>query len=37
MDDLLVPSIPLPPEPEEVQGNTLAPEYAVKTSDHQLE
>jgi hypothetical protein len=37
MDDLLVPGTLLPPELEEMQGNTLAPEYAVQTSAHLLE
>jgi type IV secretory pathway TraG/TraD family ATPase VirD4 len=37
MDDLIVPSTPLPPELEEIQGNTLTPEYAVQTSAHLLE
>ena len=31
MDDLIVPSAPLPPEPEPAQGNLLFPEYAVDT------
>ena len=30
MDDLIVPSTPLPAEPEEMQGNLLIPEYAVQ-------
>ena len=37
MDDLIVPSTPLPPEPEELQGNVLVPEYAVQPSGHVLE
>lgn len=37
MDDLIIPSTPLPPEPEEMQGNLLAPEYAVRPSEHQME
>jgi type IV secretory pathway TraG/TraD family ATPase VirD4 len=37
MDDLIIPSTPLPPEPEEMQGNLLAPEHLVQPSDQQLE
>lgn len=37
MDDLIIPSTPLPPEPEEMQGNLLAPEQHVQPSDQQLE
>jgi hypothetical protein len=37
MDDLIVPSIPPPPEPEELQGNLLIPENVVKTSGHEME
>jgi hypothetical protein len=37
MDDLIFPSTPLPPDPEEMQGNLLAPEYSVQPSEHQLE
>jgi hypothetical protein len=37
MDDLIIPSAPLPPEPEEMQGNLLAPEQLVQPSDQQLE
>ena len=36
MDDLIIPSTPLP-EPEEMQGNLLAPEHAVQPSEHQME
>jgi type IV secretory pathway TraG/TraD family ATPase VirD4 len=37
MDDLIVPSTPLPAEPEAVQGNLLFPEYVVQPSGHQME
>jgi len=37
MDDLIVPSTPLPAEPEEIQGNLLTPEYAVEPSANQVE
>jgi hypothetical protein len=37
MDDLIVPSTPLPPEPEGLQGNLLAPEYVVQPFGHQME
>ena len=37
MDDLIVPSTPLPVEPEEVQGNLLFPEHAVQSSGHEME
>jgi type IV secretory pathway TraG/TraD family ATPase VirD4 len=37
MDDLIVPSTPLPAEPEEVQGNLLFPEHAVQSSGHEME
>ena len=37
MDDLIVPSTPLPVEPEEVQGNLLFPEYVVQSSGHEME
>ena len=37
MDDLIVPSTPLPPEPEGLQGNLLAPEYVAQSSGHQME
>ena len=37
MDDLIVPSTPLPPEPEGEQGNLLLPEYLVQPSGHQME
>ena len=36
MDDLIIPSTPLPPEPEEMQGNLLAPEHAVQPPEHQV-
>jgi type IV secretory pathway TraG/TraD family ATPase VirD4 len=37
MDDLIVPSTPLPAEPEEMQGNLLFPEHEVQSAGHQLE
>ena len=37
MDDLIVPSTPLPPEPEEVQGHLLFPEQTVHTSVNTLQ
>jgi type IV secretory pathway TraG/TraD family ATPase VirD4 len=37
MDDLIVPTTPLPVEPEAVQGNLLFPEHAVQPSGHELE
>ena len=37
MDDLIVPSTPLPAEPEEIQGNLLTPEYAVQPPENQME
>ncbi|MGH9502247.1 MAG: type IV secretion system DNA-binding domain-containing protein [Terriglobales bacterium] len=37
MDDLIVPSTPLPAEPEAAQGNLLFPEYAVPPAEHQME
>jgi len=37
MDDLIVPSVPLPSEPEEVQGNLLSPEYALERPENQME
>jgi type IV secretory pathway TraG/TraD family ATPase VirD4 len=37
MDDLIVPSTPLPVEPEELQGNLLTPEYAVQPPENQME
>jgi hypothetical protein len=33
---LIIPSTPLPPEPEEMQGNLLAPEHAVQPPEHQV-
>jgi type IV secretory pathway TraG/TraD family ATPase VirD4 len=36
MDDLIIPSTPLPPEPEEIQGNLLAPEHEVQPPEHQV-
>lgn len=36
MDDLIIPSTPLPPEPEEMQGNLLTPEHAVQPPEHQV-
>jgi type IV secretory pathway TraG/TraD family ATPase VirD4 len=37
MDDLIVPSTPLPPEPEGQEGNLLTPEYLVQPAGHQME
>jgi type IV secretory pathway TraG/TraD family ATPase VirD4 len=37
MDDLIVPSTPLPTEPEEIKGNLLTPEYAVQPPENQME
>jgi type IV secretory pathway TraG/TraD family ATPase VirD4 len=37
MDDLIVPSTPLPAEPEEMQGDLLFPEHEVQSAGHQLE
>lgn len=37
MDDLIVPSTPLPAEPEAAQGNLLFPEHAVQSAGHQME
>jgi type IV secretory pathway TraG/TraD family ATPase VirD4 len=37
MDDLIVPSTPLPVEPEAVQGNLLFPEHMVQPSGHEME
>ena len=37
MDDLIVPSTPLPAEPEEMQGNLQFPEHEVQSVGHQLE
>ena len=37
MDDLIVPSNPLPVEPEELQGNLQFPEYEVQSTGHQME
>jgi hypothetical protein len=37
MDDLIVPSMPLPPEPEEMHGNLLSPEYALERPENQME
>lgn len=37
MDDMIVPSTPLPAEPEEMQGNLLFPEHAVQPSGHEME
>jgi hypothetical protein len=37
MDDLIVPSAPLPPDSEEMQGNVLSPEYALQPREHQVE
>jgi hypothetical protein len=37
MDDLIVPSTPLPVEPEEAQGNLQFPDYEVQSAAHQME
>lgn len=37
MDDLIVPSAPLPAEPEPMQGNLLFPEYVVERAGHEME
>jgi type IV secretory pathway TraG/TraD family ATPase VirD4 len=37
MDDLIVPSTPLPAEPEEIQGNLQFPEYEIQSAGHQME
>jgi hypothetical protein len=37
MDDLIVPSTPLPAEPEEMQGNLLFPEHEALSAGHQVE
>ena len=37
MDDLIMPSTPLPAEPEEMPGNLLTPEYAVQPPENQME
>jgi hypothetical protein len=37
MDDLIVPSTPLPAQPEEIQGNLRTPEYAVQPPENQME
>jgi hypothetical protein len=37
MDDLIVPSTPLPSEPEEMHGNLLSPEYALERPENQME
>ena len=37
MDDLIVPSMPLPSEPEGMQGNLLSPEYALERPENQME
>jgi type IV secretory pathway TraG/TraD family ATPase VirD4 len=37
MDDLIVPSTPLPIETQEIQGNLLFPEYVVQPSGHEME
>jgi Type IV secretion-system coupling protein DNA-binding domain len=36
MDDLIVPSVPVPPEPEPAQGNLLFPEYVVEQSGNEV-
>ncbi|MGA3035565.1 MAG: type IV secretion system DNA-binding domain-containing protein [Terracidiphilus sp.] len=36
MDDLIVPSTPLPSDSEAMQGNLLFPEYAVEPSGHEV-
>jgi type IV secretory pathway TraG/TraD family ATPase VirD4 len=37
MDDLIIPSTPLPAEPEEMQGNLHFPEFEVQNAGHQME
>ena len=37
MDDLIVPSTPLPAEPDEMQGNLQFPEHEVQSAGHQME
>jgi len=37
MDDLIVPSTPLPPDPEEMQGNLLFPENDIEQAEHPME
>jgi hypothetical protein len=37
MDDLIVPSAPLPPDSEEIRSNVLSPEYALQPREHQME
>jgi len=37
MDDLIVPSTPLPTEPEEMPRNLLTPEYAVQPPQNHME
>ena len=37
MDDLIVPSAPLPGDSEEMRGNALSPEYALQPHQHQVE
>jgi type IV secretory pathway TraG/TraD family ATPase VirD4 len=37
MDDLIVPSMPPPAEPEEMQGSLQFPEHGVQSAAHQME
>ena len=37
MDDLIVPNTPLPPDPEEMQGNLLFPENDIEQAEHPME
>jgi hypothetical protein len=37
MDDLIVPSMSFPSEPEEIQGNHLSPEYVLERPENQME
>jgi type IV secretory pathway TraG/TraD family ATPase VirD4 len=37
MDDLIVPSTPLPAEPEAAQGNIQLPEYAVQPASQEIQ
>jgi type IV secretory pathway TraG/TraD family ATPase VirD4 len=37
MDDLIVPNTPLPPEPQEMQGNLLFPAQEVKPAAQEME
>jgi type IV secretory pathway TraG/TraD family ATPase VirD4 len=37
MDDLIVPSTPIPSEAEEMHGNLLSPEFALRPPENQVE